>query len=163
MAVISESSLRKRVRGSLAGRIPTDTIEIRTEETFEQAITRETLLSERLRISIIAGLLGLNLLRWIVVSIFFPQGLENQIGAPIDFRALMVLWALAFAYEVGAVLMVTRALRHGYAPPRIARYVNAFIETSIPTLTLVFGMEASSPAYLLVLPIPWVYFGFILL
>ena len=163
MAVTSESSLRERVRGSVAGRIPTDTIEIRTEETFEQAITRETLLSERLRISIIAGLLGLNLLRWIIVSIFFPRGLENQIGAPIDFRALMVLWAIAFAYEVGAVLMVTRALRHGYAPPRIARYINAFIETSIPTLTLVFGMEASSPAYLLVLPIPWVYFGFILL
>jgi adenylate cyclase len=99
----------------------------------------------------------------VVVWLVDPLGMEEQVQAPIDVKALTILAAIAFVYELIAVTMVTRALRHGYKPPRIARYVNALVETSIPTLGLVLGVQVSSPAYLLVLPITWFYFVFILL
>ena len=149
--------------GPSSARARAETIELASTETFEQALVRETLRSERLRLGIIAVLLGINFIRWVAIWLFAPLGLEARVQAPIDFKALTVLSGIALVYEVVAVAMVTRALRHGYQPPRVARYVNAFIETSIPTLSLVFGVETSSPAYLLALPIPWFYFLFIML
>src|SRR6476469_5793383 len=53
-------------------RRPSDTIEIRTNETFEEALARETLRSERLRLSIVAGLIG---------GIFVRQGAPDGPGS----------------------------------------------------------------------------------
>jgi adenylate cyclase len=160
---MSEAARRKPDRQPSAARISTGTVNAHVEETFEEAIVRETLQSERLRLSIIAVLLGVSFLRWIVMAIFFPAQIDEQLGAPIDYRALIVLWGIAFVYELFAVFMVHRALHGKIRPPFFARYVNAFVETSIPTLTLVLGIDATSPAYILAIPITWMYFLFIIL
>jgi adenylate cyclase len=142
---------------------PSDTIEIRTDETFEEALARETLRSERLRLSIIASLIGLIFVRQVIIWLFFPSRVEEPISTLIDYQALTSIWGLAFVSELVALLLVRRALRLGLRPPRVVRYVNAFVETSIPTLTLVLGIQTSSPAYLLALPVTWGYFLFIIL
>lgn len=160
---MSQAVLPNRDHRADPGQISTTTLDAHTENTFEEAFLRETLLSERLRLSIIAVLLGLNFVRWIVIAMFFPAQMGERAGAPIDYRALIVLGGIAFVYELIAVRMVHRALNGGFRPPKFARYVNAFIETSIPTLALVVGIDASSPAYVLTIPIPWIYFFFIIL
>ena len=73
-----------------------------------------------------------------------------------------VIWGLAFAYELVALLIANRVLRLGLRPPML-RYANALVETSIPTLALILGTQTSSPAYLVAVPVTWGYFIFIIL
>ena len=142
---------------------PADTIEFRAEETFEDALTRETLRSERLRLAIVAGLIGVIFMRQLIIWLLFPLELDEQTSALIDHQALTVILGLAFVSELVALFMVNRALRLGLRPPSVVRYVNALVETSIPTLALTLGIATTSPAYLLALPVAWGYFLFIIL
>jgi adenylate cyclase len=144
-------------------RRPTDMIEIRTEETFEDAFARETQRTERLRLSIVAILLGLIFGGRVVFWLFSPSPLEEPTGTPIDDQVVTIFWGLAFVSALVALFVVDHWLRLGLRPPIGVRYFSAFVETSIPTLALVLGIETSSPAYLLALPVTWAYFLFIIL
>jgi hypothetical protein len=83
--------------------------------------------------------------------------------ALINYEVLTVIWGLAFASELAAPFQVNLALRLGHRPPRVVRHVNAFVETSIPTLALALGIAAGSPAYMLAQPTTWGYFLFVIL
>ena len=72
-----------------------------------------------------------------------------------------VIWGLAFAYELVALLIANRVLRLGLRPIGL-RYANALVETSIPTLALIRHPD-EQPAYLVAVPVTWGYFIFIIL
>ena len=144
-------------------RRPADTVKIQANETFEAALARETQRSERLRLSIVAILLGLVFSYRAVIWLFVPSSVEGPTITPLDDLVVTVIWGLAFAYELVALLIANRALRLGLRPPIGLRYANAFVETSIPTLALVLGTQTSSPAYLVAVPVTWGYFIFIIL
>lgn len=130
---------------------------------FEQAFNREVLRSERLRISVVAGLVGFIFVRWLVLWFVVPELVASQLGGLLDMLALTVLWGGALLYELTVLVRINWVLRRGGRLPPILRYVNALVETSIPTMTLLLGVEVSSPALSLSLPATWGYFLFILL
>jgi adenylate cyclase len=142
---------------------PTDMVELRANETFQDALTRETHRSERLRLSIVTVAFGLIFGGQAVSWLVFPSPLEEPTGARIEDLVGVVIWGLAFASELVALFLVNRRLRLGLRPPFGVRYVNAAVETSIPTLLLVVGIETSNPASLLAVPVTWGYFIFIIL
>ena len=117
-----------RDRRSAPGQTSATSVSAKAEETFEASLIREILRSERLRLSIIAVLLGVSFIRWIIVGLFFPLTLPEQAGAPIDYRALTVLWGIAFAYELVAILMVTRALAYCSPGPDLSMYIFTLLE-----------------------------------
>jgi len=138
-------------------------VDLRADETFEQALTRATVRSERLRLIVVAVVLGLGLLRWMGAWLLLGAGLEDVSPARSSLGALTALTGVAFVYELYAVFVANRAIRLGQTPSAFMRYRNAFIETSLPTLMLILGAEASGPSYLYVVPITWFYFIFIML
>src|SRR5262249_46564485 len=123
----------------------------------------ETFRSERLRLRIVAVLLGIGLVRWVVAWI--PLTLEGGRWAPAQsgLWAVTVVGGLAFAYEMYVVSVVGRVMRLGGRIARGRRYRNALVETTVPTLMLVIGVAVNCPPDLYVVPVAWSYFLFIIL
>jgi adenylate cyclase len=132
-------------------------------ETFEHAFGRAVLQSERLRLSVVILLLVAIILRWLFVWLFLPGVLEGQLGGALNLAALGVLGAVALVYELAVLGRVTLALRRDWPIPRVLRFVNAFVEISVPTLAVIVGPEVTSPAYALDMPAAWAYFLFLIL
>ncbi len=132
-------------------------------QTFDESFSREVLKSERLRIT--AVVLGIALIsgRWLLLWLFWPESVAGQVGAGLNLETMAGLTAVVVTYELLVLARITNLLRHGKRLPLPLRYVNAFVEISLPTSIMLFGMEASSPAYVLYAPPAWAYFLFIIL
>lgn len=132
----------------------------------ERTLARETLKSERLRAALVVGFVGFFgffVFRWVAVWLFFPRVMEQQTGATVHRPALVALWGVAFAYTLVALGAIQLHIRWDRQPPRFARFGNALVETTIPTLTILLAADASEAGALaLVTPVTWGYFLFIL-
>ncbi|MGE3269962.1 MAG: adenylate/guanylate cyclase domain-containing protein [Chloroflexota bacterium] len=132
-------------------------------ESFDAAFTREVLQSERLRITIVIVLMSTIFFRWILISLFFPGAMHEQLGESVNIEMLAGLGAAVLLYELLVLLRLTHAIRRGKHIPKIFRYLNALVEISLPTAAMLYGVEATSPAYVLFTPPAWAYYVFIIL
>jgi adenylate cyclase len=135
----------------------------RTVTTFEEAFGQEVLRSERLRTTIVIVLIAVIFVRWFVLWTLFPVTVAEQLGDAVHINKLAILGTVALVYELGALYRMTRMLRRGQRIPMVLRYINAFVEVSIPTLAMLVVPEVTSPVYALYTPPSWVYFVFIIL
>lgn len=105
-------------------------------EEFERAFARETLLSERRRVIAILILLALLLLGWMIIYVVWADTLmrisDGRAHAWVPFTFL----APFAIYEAIGLLVLTRHLRAGKELATWARYLNAAIETSLPTAAI---------------------------
>jgi adenylate cyclase len=108
---------------------------------FQLALTREVLRSERLRVLVQAGFLALILVAILVVWTLEPVFAERL------FHGRMRLWMPAailvpyIAYELLVAAIVARAERRRRDLPILPRYLNAFLEASLPTIALLLQMR----------------------
>ena len=132
-------------------------------DTFDQAFNREVLQSERLRITVVVVLLLAIALRWAFIWIFKPEAIQSQMGAALHITMLGSLTAGVILYELIVLARITYVLKRGGHIPKVLRYLNALIEVSYPTVSMLFGAEVTSPAYTLYTPPAWAYYLFIIL
>jgi len=136
-----------------------------TAAGFEEQRARAILQSERTRMLILAGLSG-------AVVVIFPLAflvltLRQDPGA----RVLGTEWALQVlavfvlltGYELTVRRVVGRRLAQGQSLPRPLRFVNAFVETSVPSLSIVIGSRQVDPIYPLQSAAAYLYPVFIIL
>jgi adenylate cyclase len=138
-------------------------VEQRPGERFDQALTREIIRSERIRLTIVAILLGLGFVRQIVAWITPGLGEGGAALASGEPWALTALGGLALAYELYAISVASRALRTGRLPSNLVRYRNTVVEISWPTAFVICSIELNSPADLYVIPVAWFYLALIVL
>lgn len=136
---------------------------VRPDPAFEVSLTQAMLRSERLRLGIMAAILGVAFGRWVLEGLLVMTGLAAASRPWPGLLALIAVSGAGFAYELYALFVAGRALRLGLHPPALVRYRNAFVETSLPTLVLLIGVQADGPSYLYVVPVAWFYFPFIIL
>jgi len=126
---------------------PTDS----ANTAFQRLLNREILLSERRRMLILAALQAFILLLIVLAATFAPSFVRSIYHDRLPERAALVAFSAFIVYELFAASLVTLFLRRGRNLPVFGRYVNAFVETSFPTVLL----------YLLAgyLPAPAIVFG----
>ena len=131
---------------------------------YHDSLMTEILRSEHRRATILAGLFAFAACVFTFFA-FTPGLLDAELSA--RFRAqwpwMMSLYAAVIAYELALRAAIARLIRQGRQPATAQRFLNALIETSIPTLMLFLAVSfmgardaLGSPAFLL-------YFFFILL
>jgi adenylate cyclase len=67
------------------------------------------------------------------------------------------------AYELVVLRRLEKFIKSRTKPPAARRYIDTFVETSLPTLAIVYYMSIVEPFEALLLPPAFVYFVFILL
>jgi adenylate cyclase len=130
---------------------------------FEAQLMRETLRNERVRATMLANAaaaLGLTLflLSRLDTSEFLTS--LRQTGA--DYPMLALLGGLV-VYELGLRHLLGRLLHSHRRAPLPLRYVNAGLETTLPTLAILLLAQRIEPIYALVSVASYGYFLFIVL
>jgi adenylate cyclase len=103
---------------------------------FQRLLNREILLSERRRMLILAALQAFILVLILLAATFVPGFVRSIYHDRLPIRAASAAFSAFVAYELFAAGVLTIFIRRGRNFPVIGRYVNAFVETSFPTVLL---------------------------
>lgn len=132
---------------------------------FEERLTREILQSERTRMLILAGLSGSLAITFPVFALLVRHDYARIFGTAwaawaAQFFAVFVLLA---TYELAIRQVVGRRLEQGKTLPRQLRFLNAFVETSVPSILIVIGSRHVDPVFPLQSAAAYLYPVFIVL
>jgi adenylate cyclase len=130
---------------------------------FERRLALEILAAERFRATLLAVLPTAAMLAFLAVSSAYPDAVTALLHGKFD-RAPVGLFLCAVAgFEFHVLYATERMLRSGARPSAARRYGYAFVETSLPTLVIVYYATILGPVQALLMPSAFVYFIFILL
>lgn len=132
-------------------------------KAFLQAtLEKEALRSERNRLALLLGFLALAFASFVVLT-FLPGFLADTTRQSFRTQApqVVALFCSAITYEAVLFAVVGKLLREGRQPSHWARYVNVFIETSLPTITVLIASTVFGPVQALAAAPTRFYFLFI--
>ncbi|HVY45945.1 MAG TPA: adenylate/guanylate cyclase domain-containing protein [Minicystis sp.] len=132
-------------------------------DPFEKALTREILISERLRVTLLFLIPGVGMILFLALSAVYPDLSHRLFRVEMDRLRVGAFLGVVAVYEFFSLFQVERLIRGSLKPPVLRRYVNAAIEVSLPTFVVLYYMTVVSPVDALLLPPATVYFIFILL
>jgi adenylate cyclase len=130
---------------------------------FHDALTREILLTERLRVK--AVIITISLLLGVVTILHFtvPSVFDRISHGRFDLVPQYKVYLGFLLFEFVVLYLLTRRLRTHSDVPMARRYLSALIETSLPTYLLYLHMNWMGPAQALGYTAPLGYFLFIVL
>ena len=134
------------------------------KNTFQDEFSRQTLINEMKRVTIIFLLVSL-ILSIQVFIYFFTNNLLFQKYPNIKegMKFSFILLGIFLIYELLARKAFSLFIERKKQPPEIIRYLNALIETMLPTLGMILLGIFQSPTDAILSPITLVYFFFIML
>ena len=130
--------------------------------SFEDHLAREIVQSERMRMAILAGLLGVIIVFYSLGYAFHKDDLLRFL-TPAVFVYIIAVVALLLCYELGIRYLFGRWLLRGRGVPVALRYLNAFVETSVPSILILLVSREINPLYVLQSPLGHLYAVFIVL
>jgi adenylate cyclase len=131
------------------------------DQSFQERLAREILQSERARMLILAGL-SASLVAVFPVLVLALQNYVRIFDTAWTLQVVAVFVLLA-VYELVIREVIGRRLAKGKALPRRLRFLNAFVETSVPSILIVIASRQMDPAYPLQSAAAYLYPVFIVL
>jgi adenylate cyclase len=132
-------------------------------EAFERRLATEILAAERFRATLLAVLPTIAMLAFLAVTSAYPDAVTAILHGKFD-RAPVGLFLCAVAgFEFHVLYATEKMLRSGARPSAQRRYGYAFVETSLPTLVIIYYATILGPVQALLMPSAYLYFLFILL
>jgi adenylate cyclase len=132
-------------------------------DAFERRLAREILSAERFRATLLAVIPTIAMLAFLAISSAYPDAVTAVMHGKFD-RAPVGLFLCAVAgFEFHVLYATEKMLRAGTRPSALRRYGYAFVETSLPTLIIVYYATILGPVTALLMPSASLYFLFILL
>ena len=132
-------------------------------QNFDAYLGREMVESERLRMAILAGLIGLMMLVFPLIGWVFHEEYGQVLPSKETLNRAMAVAAGLVAYELLVREVLRRMLGRGATPPAELRYLNAFVETSLPSLLIMELSRDVDPALVLQGPAVLLYGVFVVL
>jgi adenylate cyclase len=130
---------------------------------FHAALTREILVTERLRIKAVLATILLFGVSLTVMHLIFPDSMERIWRGQFQLWKFYVVAAPLVIFEVTVLWLLQRRIALNLDVPVLRRYLSALIETSLPTIALAIQMNAMGPERALGYAAPLAYFIFIIL
>jgi adenylate cyclase len=130
---------------------------------FHAALTREILVTERLRIQAVLATILLFAVSLTAMHLIFPESMERIWRGQFQLWKFYVVAVPLVIFEVTVLWLLQRRIALNRDVPVLRRYVSAVIETSLPTIALAIQMNAMGPERALGFAAPLAYFMFIIL
>jgi adenylate cyclase len=130
---------------------------------FRRALTREILLTERLRIKAVIGTASVLVASLLAAYAIMPDNVERIWHGYFALPRLLVAFALFVILELSVLRLLSQRLALNRDVPYLRRYLSALIETSLPTAALYLHIQGMGPALALGFAAPFAYFFFIIL
>lgn len=110
------------------------------------ALYVETLRSERLRSGVVAAVLAAILVVVTASFAVFHDGIQNFASKPVGPEQPVYVIGPFLLYETVVLILLSRAVAGKFRPPAFARYANAVVETSLPSVILLVVSGFTEPA-----------------
>jgi adenylate cyclase len=135
----------------------------RPRETFEAQLARDILAAERFRATLLATIPTVAIFTLVVVRGAYPDAIATLLHGRFDLAPVGLFLIAVAGFELYVLASIRKLLARGGLPSAPRRYVQAFIETSLPTAVVLYYARIDGPAQALLMPSAFVYFVFILL
>ena len=132
------------------------------DPSFEARLTREIIESERTRMLILAGLSASLVVCFPALVLVFRQN-DARIFRTAWALQVIAVFILLASYELAIRHVIGRRLDQGKTLPRRLRFLNAFVETSVPSILILIGARQVDPVYPLQSAAAYLYPVFIIL
>jgi adenylate cyclase len=130
---------------------------------FEQRLAREILVAERYRATLLAVLPTAAMLMFLAASSAYPDVVTRILHGKFDRTPVGLFLCAVAGFEFQVLYATERLIRRGGKPSAARRYGYAFVETSLPTLVIIYYATILGPIQALLMPSAFLYFIFILL
>jgi adenylate cyclase len=131
--------------------------------SFHAALTREILLTEKLRIKALLATILLFGTALTIMHLIFPDSMERIWRGKFELWNFYAVAGPLVIFEVTVLWLLQRRIALNRDVPALRRYLSALIETSLPTIALAIQMNAMGPERALGFAAPLAYFMFIIL
>lgn len=131
--------------------------------TFEAHFTREMFESERMRMKVLAMIFAGLMAAFPLFAWVFRADYQAFFRSYAPLVHAMAVCGAMIAYWLLARQLIARVLARGGTPPRALRFVNALIETSVPTMLMAAALREADPVVVLQGPPVILYGVFIIL
>jgi adenylate cyclase len=131
--------------------------------TFELRLAHEVLTAERFRATLLAVIPTVAMLVFLAASSAYPAAVTELLHGKFDRIPVGLFLCAVAAFEFHVLYATEKALRQGTRPSDARRYGYAFVETSLPTLVILYYATIIGPVEALLMPSAFVYFVFIVL
>jgi len=132
-------------------------------EVFERRLALEILAAERFRATLLAVLPTAGMLAFLAITSAYPDALTTFLRGKFDRLPVGLFLCAVAGFEFHVLYATERMLRSGTRSSPLRRYVYAFVETSLPTLVIIYYATIVGAVQALLMPTAFVYFLFILL
>ncbi len=132
-------------------------------DIFEHRLAIEILGAERFRASLLAVIPTIAMLAFLAVSSAYPEATTEILHGKFDRLPVGLFLCAVAGFEFHVLYATERMLRRGIPASAARRYGYAFVETSLPTLVILYYATIIGPVQALLMPSAFVYFIFILL
>jgi adenylate cyclase len=130
---------------------------------FHAALTREILVTERLRIKAVLATILLIGVSLTLMHLIFPDSMERIWRGQFQLWKFYVVAVPLVIFELTVLWLLQRRIALNRDVPVLRRYISALIETSLPTIALAIQINAMGPERALGFAAPLAYFMFIIL
>lgn len=130
---------------------------------FHRAFVRGIMETERLRMKTLIVVSIVVLATVSMVALFIPQFIEQVWKKQVSLSYLYAIFIPFIIFECIAVTVISWEMKHARDIPVVRRYLNALVETSLPTIALGVQMTHMGDERALSFVVPMLYFVFIIL
>ena len=134
-----------------------------SSQLFEEIFSEEIISNESFRSKVLAGIIGFLIVIVLLLSIVFNKQFKDISHFPIIIELTLLILGAIFIRALFVSRAVKRWNRFGVKAFIIIRYVNAFIEISIPSIILILYSFELPSVYPLFTPLALLYFLIIML
>ncbi len=131
--------------------------------TFDDHLAREIIQSERTRMAILAALLAALIALFGAMYLRFQDDYLRQFTSPRALVSALAVFTGLLCYELAIRHQIGRWLQAGRRVPTALRYLNALVETSVPSLLVVLVARDTHPQFVLQSAVALLYGVFIVL
>jgi adenylate cyclase len=130
---------------------------------YRRALTREILLTERLRVKAVLATVLLLIISLTAFYLIAPEAVERVWRGHFDISLFYAVVIPFIIFELSVLRLIGRRLALNRDVPYLRRYLGTLIETSLPTVALAIQINAMGPERALGYAAPLAYFVFIIL
>lgn len=131
--------------------------------TFEDHFASELMASERLRVRILVACLLALLGLFALMYALFGDYYRAQFGSITALAEVAGILGLLLLYEVGILWLLDHDRRGAVPPTPALRYLNSFVEASVPTVLIIVVAGETNPVFVLQSAATFLYAVFIVL
>jgi len=130
---------------------------------FEEIFSEEIISNESFRSKVLAGIIGFLIVVVLLISLVFEEQFKDISQFPIIIQLTLIILGVIFIRALVVSRAARRWNRYGVKAFIAIRYVNAFVEISIPSAILIIYSFKLPSIYPLLTPLALLYFLIIML